>query len=40
MVGIKEGSVGIRELDATSDGPRVCEADSMNSGMLVATMEF
>ena len=40
MVGIKGGSVGIHEPDAISDGPRVSDVDSMNSGMLVATMEF
>ena len=40
MVGIKGGSVGICEPDAISDGPRVSDADSINSGILVATMEL
>lgn len=39
MVGIKGVSVGIFELDAIADDPRVADADSKNSGMFVATME-
>ena len=40
MVGMKGGSVGICEPDVIADDPRVADADSMNSGMFVATMEF
>ena len=40
MVGIKGGSVGIRELDAISDGSRTCEADSVNSKVLVSSIEL
>ena len=39
MVGIKRGSVGISKLDTTVDEPRVADADSKNSGILVATIE-
>jgi len=38
MVGMKGGSVGIFELDAIAEDPRVTDADSKNSGMFVAVM--
>lgn len=39
MMGIKGGSVGIYEPDTIVDEPRVVDADSKNSGILVATIE-
>ena len=39
MVGMKGVSMGILELDAIAEDPRVADADSKNSRMFVANME-
>jgi len=39
MVGINGGLVGISKLDKIVDDPRVADADSKSSGILVATID-
>ena len=39
MVGMKGGLVGIFELDAIAEDPRVADADSKNLGMFVVVMD-
>ena len=40
MVGMKGGLVGILELDAIADDPRVAKAVSKKSAILEATIEL